>query len=61
MTAFTLTHKIRLRPTCKQAQYFAKACGIARFTWNWALNAWQEQYEAGKKPNALALKKHLMR
>ena len=37
-----LTHKIRLDPTCKQETYFRKACGIARFTWNWALAKWEE-------------------
>src|ERR1700730_16708266 len=57
MTAVTLTHKIRLDPTFKQETYFSKACGVARFTWNWALAKWDEKYKAGGKPNALALKK----
>ena len=30
-------HKIRLNPTPEQAVYFAKAAGISRFVWNWAL------------------------
>lgn len=51
------THKIQLDPTCKQQVYFAKACGIARFTWNWALSKWEEGYKSGKKVNAFALKK----
>ena len=55
----TLTHKIRLNPTYKQKQYFKQACGIARFTWNWALEEWKRQYEAGTKPNAFKLKKQL--
>lgn len=52
-----LTHKIELDPTCKQKTYFGKGCGVARFTWNWALAKWEEEFKAGKKPNALSLKK----
>jgi IS605 OrfB family transposase len=50
-------HKIRLHPTPEQAQYFAKAAGTARFTFNWALAEWKQQYETGGKPSALSLKK----
>lgn len=57
MTAANRTHKIQLDPTCKQQVYFAKACGVARFTWNWALAKWEEGYKAGKKVNAFQLKK----
>jgi len=32
-----LAHKIALDPTVKQRIALAKACGVARFTWNWAL------------------------
>jgi len=49
-------HKIRLNPTPEQATYFAKAAGTARFCFNWARAEWQEQYEAGGKPSALALR-----
>lgn len=41
-------HIIALDPTNKQATYFAKACGVARFAYNWALNEWQDQYQADK-------------
>jgi transposase len=51
-------HKIRLHPTPEQAQYFARAAGVARFVWNWALAEWNRSYEAGEKPSALKLKKH---
>jgi putative transposase len=51
------THKIRLHPTDDQRIYFAKAAGVARFVWNWALAEWNRQYEAGSKPTALKLKK----
>ena len=50
-------HKIRLHPTSEQANYFARAAGTARFTFNWALAEWRRQYEAGGKPNAMVLKK----
>lgn len=52
-------HKIKLDPTQEQAIYFAKACGVARFAFNWALAAWKEEYEAGGKPNRVALNKRL--
>lgn len=52
-----LTHKIALKPTPTQAAYFCKAAGTARFVWNWALAEWKAQFLAGKKPNAMALKK----
>ena len=50
-------HKIRLAPTWKQESYLRQAVGVARFTWNWALAAWNRQYEAGEKPSALKLKR----
>jgi IS605 OrfB family transposase len=50
-------HKIRLHPTEEQQTYFARAAGIARFVWNWALAEWNRQYAAGEKPSALKLKK----
>ena len=53
----TLAHKIRLDPTFKQKIYFGKACGTARFAWNWALAKWNEKYEAREKTSALDLKK----
>lgn len=51
------SHKITLDPTCKQKVYLSKACGTARFAWNWALGKWEEKYKKGEKPNALELKK----
>jgi len=53
----TLSQKICLDPTYKQEQYFRQACGIARFTWNWALEEWKNQYKSGLKPKAFELKK----
>jgi putative transposase len=44
-------HRIELDPTVAQAIYFAKACGTARFAYNWALDRWKKKYEAGEKVN----------
>lgn len=33
-----------------------RACGVARFTWNWALATWNEQYKSGGKPSASELR-----
>ncbi|SKA76328.1 putative transposase [Thiothrix eikelboomii] len=60
-----ISHKIRLDPNNKQATYFAKAAGTARFAYNWALAEWQSQYAAWKddnsqpKPNQMALRRQL--
>jgi putative transposase len=39
-------HKIRLDPNNVQATYLARAAGVARFAYNWALAEWQRQYAA---------------
>lgn len=52
-----LTHKIALCPTSEQVDYFKRACGTARRVWNRAPAEWNRQYAAGRKPNALMLKK----
>jgi len=44
-----IAHKIELNATNKQKTYFAKACGVSRFTWNWALTEWNKRYEENKK------------
>lgn len=48
-----ISHKIRLQPNNKQAIYFAKAAGTARFAYNWALAEWQTQHAAWKDDNSL--------
>ena len=48
-----IAHKIALDPNNKQATYFAKAAGTARFAYNWALAEWQRQYAAWKQDNSL--------
>jgi putative transposase len=52
-------HKIRLYPNNKQATYFSKACGVARFAYNWGLAQWKCRYEAGEKVNEGILRKAL--
>lgn len=58
-----LAHKIQLDPTKEQEIDFAKACGCARFAYNWGLNKWNEMYKNWKgnnqlpKPNGMLIKK----
>lgn len=52
-------HKIKLDPTKAQEVYFRRACGVARFAYNWALAEWQKEYEAGGKPSEISLRKKL--
>jgi putative transposase len=53
-----LAHKIALDPNNKQATYFAKACGVARLTYNFGLAEWNEQYAAGGKPSSFSLDRY---
>ena len=52
-------HKIRLNPNIEQTTYFAKACGVARVAYNWALDEWEKQYKTGQKPSEASLRKYL--
>jgi putative transposase len=52
-------HKIRLYPNNAQATYFKKACGVARFAYNWGLAEWKRMYEAGEAVNEGILRKRL--
>ena len=53
-----LTHKIRLKPTAAQAAGLEKACGCARFAWNWCLATYKDKKKQGmKKVSYLDLKK----
>jgi putative transposase len=60
-----IAHKIALDPNNAQATYLARAAGVARFAYNWALAEWTRQYEAHKadpaqpKPSQGALQRHL--
>src|SRR5690606_13369438 len=48
---------IELKENNRQRTYLRKACGIARFAWNWGLAEWEKQYQAGEKPSGMKLKK----
>jgi putative transposase len=52
-----ISERIEFDPIVADVKYFAQACGCSRFTWNWGLGEWIRQYQAGQKPNAMALKK----
>ena len=60
-----LAHKVEFQANNKQRTYFAKACGTARFAYNWALDQWQTQYQAHQdnpdlpKPTQGKLRKQL--
>jgi putative transposase len=44
-----LAHWIRMYPNNIEAAYLLKACGVARFAYNWALAEWRRLYAQGKK------------
>lgn len=48
-----VAHRIALDPNNRQATYFTKAAGVARFAYNWALARWNEQYKAWQKDSTL--------
>jgi len=52
-------HKIRMYPNNKQATYFSKACGVARFAYNWGLSEWKRRYVAGEIATVGILRKEL--
>jgi putative transposase len=54
-----LAHRIQLDPNNEQRTYFAKACGVARFAYNWALAEWNRLYELGEKTTESELRKRL--
>ena len=54
-------HRIALDPNNEQRTYFARAAGVARFAYNWALAEWIRECEAGGKPSEQALRRKLNR
>ena len=50
-------HQIALDLTPEQEAYCRRAAGTARFTYNWALDQWKQQYKNGERPTAAKLKK----
>jgi putative transposase len=54
----TLSHKIRLKTTPEHEKFFSRACGVARFAYNWALGKCNQiRLETGKNPSIPELKK----
>jgi Helix-turn-helix domain len=51
LKAMILDHTIALDPTPEQAAHFRRACGTARFAYNWGLAEWRRMREAGEKPS----------
>lgn len=56
-----LAEKIKLNPTKEQEEYFLRACGVARFTWNWGLSKYKETKEKGEKVDWLTLQREFNR
>ena len=56
VSTMKLAHKIELIPNQAQREYFAKACGVSRFSYNWALANWNSQYQDWKKAEEEAKK-----
>ena len=51
------SHRIALDPTVEQGIALSRACGVARFAYNWALAEWNSRYEAGEKVSTNVLRK----
>ena len=51
-----LGHSIALDATPAQQAQFRRACGVARFAYNWGLAEWQRMHAAGEKPSAMKIK-----
>jgi putative transposase len=52
-----LARAIALRPTPAQVALSLKAAGCTRLAYNWGLERWCREYQAGGKPNWIALQK----
>lgn len=51
-----LGHAIALDATEAQEAHFRRACGVARFAFNWGLDEWKRMHAAGEKPTAFKIK-----
>jgi putative transposase len=52
-TRIMTVHRIALDVNKTQDMLFAQCAGIARFSWNWALDRWKSQYAAHRENNSL--------
>jgi putative transposase len=53
----TKAHRIRLNPTSEQEQYFLRASGVARFSYNWGLSEYKRLKTDGQKIDWNQIKK----
>lgn len=53
------TFKTEFIPTAKQKEYIHRACGIRRWTWNWAVATFFEAAKSGEFPSSYDLQKQL--
>lgn len=51
-----LGHTIALDATGQQEAALRRACGVARFAYNWGLAEWKRMHEAGEKPSVGKIK-----
>lgn len=64
-TRIMTVHRVALDVNGTQDALFSHCAGIARFSWNWALDRWKRQYDAHRedptqpKPNEAALRREL--
>lgn len=54
-----LSQKIELKPTKKQQIYFTRACGVARFSYNWGISQWRSAREDGETLSSIDLNRIL--
>ena len=47
-----LAFQTALRPNNKERTHLMKACGVARFAFNWGLAEWEKQYREFKAGGA---------
>lgn len=51
------SNKIRIYPTAEQESILLQYMGAMRFVYNWCLERWKIEYEAGNKPTANSMAK----
>ena len=59
MDTIILAHKIRLAPNATQRDHFVRACGTARFAYNWGVAEWRRMANASEKPTRFRIDKLL--
>ena len=52
-------HVIKLKPNKTQERLLTQSCGVARFSYNWALGQWNQLYKSGEIASVNKLQKKL--